>query len=153
MKDRPQDDVDASSLSLGERAGVRASRPNIREASIYGGRGPELPRKLREEETHAEHFLWRHLRNRGVGGAKFRRQQALGSYILDFYCHEYRLVVEVDGGQHLQGSQVAKDVERTVWLNKLGLKVLRFNNREVLTEITAVLETILRAIEDPSPSP
>jgi very-short-patch-repair endonuclease len=127
--------------------------PSIRAASIYGGRAPELPRKLRRDETDAERLLWRHLRNRGVGGAKFRRQQALGPYILDFYCHEHRLVIEVDGGQHYEETQAAMDAERTEWLEGTGLRVLRFNNREVLTETVAVPETILRAIERQQPSP
>jgi very-short-patch-repair endonuclease len=140
-------------LSLGERAGVRGRPPTIRATSVYGGRAPGLPRKLRNDQTVAEQTLWRYLRNRGIGGAKFRRQQPMGPYILDFYCHEHSLVVEVDGSQHYEGPQAAHDTVRTAWLEAAGLRVLRFDNRQVLIETDAVLETILIALEGPSPHP
>src|SRR5688572_6717758 len=99
---------DSGPLSPRERARVRASGPNIRASSYYGGRGPELPRKLRAEQTDAEKRLWRELRGR-LQGFKFRRQQPIGSYIVDFYCHEQGLVVELDGDQHYQGDGPEKD--------------------------------------------
>jgi very-short-patch-repair endonuclease len=149
----PSSSDDPGSLSPRERAGVKAERPAIRSASVYGGRTPSLSRKLRSSETDAEHLLWRHLRNRGVGRAKFRRQQALGPYLLDFYCHEHGLVVEVDGSQHFEEPIASTDQVRTRWLEERGLRVLRFTNREVLTEMVGVLERILFELEGARPSP
>ena len=132
---------------------MRAKGPSIKAASFYEGRGPQLPRKLRADQTFAEQTLWRHIRNRAISGAKFRRQQAVGPYVLDFYCHEHALVVEVDGSQHFEEPVASEDEARTRWLEAAGLRVLRFTNREVLTETEAVLETILRAFEAWQPSP
>ena len=97
--------------------------------------------------------MWRHLRNRQMGGAKFRRQEALGPFVLDFYCHEHSLVIEIDGGQHFEEEHARQDEARTTWIESCGLAVLRFTNREVLTEIASVLERILLEIECPEPSP
>ena len=150
-----QSQSDSDPLSPGERAGVRAVRPSIREASSRGGRGPALPRALRASSTDAEAVLWRHLRNRQLGGAKFRRQQVLGPYVVDFYCHDLGLVIEVDGGQHFEGATRERDLARTAWLEGRGLHVLRLSDRYVLTDAAAVFERILVAIEErrPSPSP
>jgi very-short-patch-repair endonuclease len=100
--------------------------------------------------TDAELLLWRRLRRRQVEGQKFRRQHAVGPYVLDFFCHERGLAIEVDGSQHME--MAAEDLRRTRYLATLGIKVMRFTNHEVLTETDAVLEAVsmeLRA--DPSP--
>ena len=97
-------------------------------------------KELRNNPTEAERILWQHLRLRQLGGYKFRRQQLLGDYIVDFVCLEKRLVIEVDGGQHT--SQVAYDEQRTTWLEVQGFRVLRFWNNEVLQNIEAVKEVI-----------
>lgn len=94
--------------------------------------------------TEAERALWRHLRLRQVGGAKFRRQQPIGPYILDFVCFEKKLVIEVDGGQHSE--QGAYDGERSAWLEAEGFRVLRFWNHDVLGQIEAVAEAIMEAL-------
>jgi very-short-patch-repair endonuclease len=80
---------------------------------------------------------------------KFRRQTPIGPYIVDFVCLERELVVEIDGGQHMATAQRAKDEERTRWLETQGFMVLRFWNDEVLNQMEAVLERILRACELP----
>ena len=98
-------------------------------------------RELRSNQTDAERLLWSRVKNRQLGRCKFRRQQIIGSYIVDFVCLEPRLVVELDGGQH--GQQVEYDTERSKYLNQLGFRVLRFWNNEVLKETEAVLEYIL----------
>ncbi|MGH7889626.1 MAG: DUF559 domain-containing protein [Thermodesulfobacteriota bacterium] len=88
-------------------------------------------RELRKNLTDAEGKLRRHLRSRHLGGYKFRRQQILGSYIVDFVCLEKRLIIEVDdGGGH--SVQVDNDAERSSWLETQGYRVLRFWNNEVL---------------------
>ena len=142
---------DVEQPSQGDNAGVRARHLRIRSASTYGGRGPSLPRALRAASTPAESVLWHHLRNRRLAGAKFRRQQALGPYVVDFYCHQHSLIIEVDGSQHYDADQSTKDRQRSDWLESKGLRVLRFNNREVLGETELVLEQIQRVIEERTP--
>ena len=100
-------------------------------------------RDLRQTATDAEKLLWSLLRDRQLDEHKFRRQHPLGSYILDFYCHEAKLAIELDGGQHAEAKQVQHDAERTSNLEGEGIRVLRFWNREVLAQTEAVLETIL----------
>ena len=111
-----------------------------------GGTMHSAARGLRKDPTEAERLLWRHLRLRQLGGHKFRRQQPLGPYIVDFVCLEKRLIVEVDGGQH--AAQLAKDAQRAAWLEAAGFRVLRFWNTAVLQETEAVWETIKAALGD-----
>jgi very-short-patch-repair endonuclease len=102
-------------------------------------------RALRKNLTNAERALWNTLSRRQIAGAKFRRQQVLGSYIVDFVCFEKRLIVEVDGGQH--ADQLTYDVARTAWLETQGYRVLRFWNNEVLGNIAGVTQVILDTVE------
>jgi very-short-patch-repair endonuclease len=101
-------------------------------------------RKLRSNSTDAEIKLWSALKNRQLGNFKFRRQAPIGKYIVDFVCHEKCLVIEVDGGQHMENSLA--DGERTDWLQSQGYRVVRFWNDQVLKETDAVLEEILRCL-------
>ncbi|HNT26453.1 MAG TPA: DUF559 domain-containing protein, partial [Anaerolineales bacterium] len=103
-------------------------------------------RELRQNATQAEQLLWELLRDRQLGEAKFRRQHPLGGYILDFYCHEARLCIELDGGGHLEEKQARYDEQRTRQLEALGVQVLRFWNRAVLQETEAVLQAIWEAL-------
>jgi adenine-specific DNA-methyltransferase len=113
-----------------------------------------LARRLRRDETDAEALLWRYLRARRLANAKFRRQHPMGPYILDFFCLEAGLVVEVDGSQHQQTRGLAADSRRTRYLIQQGLRVLRFTNIEVLTETEAVLQVIAEKLsESDEPSP
>ena len=104
-------------------------------------------RELKINPTEAERLLWSHLRLRQLGGHKFRREQPLGSYIVDFVCLEKRLVIEVDGGQHLR--QAAYDYQRDAWLKAQGFEVLRFWDHEVFTQIDDIKEAIWKAISEP----
>ena len=109
-------------------------------------------RELRKNPTNAEQALWKHLRMRQIGGYKFRRQQPIGPYIVDFISFERRVIIEVDGGQHSQ--QTEYDTERTTWLNAQGYRVLRFWNNQILEEVEAVKAGILKVLEvrgDPPP--
>jgi oxygen-independent coproporphyrinogen-3 oxidase len=108
-------------------------------------------RALRRGSTDAERLLWRHLRNRLLEGYRFRRQCPLGRYIVDFVCLEAQLIVELDGGHHLQ--QMASDEERSAYLARGGLRVLRFWNDDVLLRTEAVLGEILLALRQASPHP
>jgi very-short-patch-repair endonuclease len=102
-------------------------------------------RDLRNNPTEAEQRLWHKLKRRQTAGAKFRRQQPLGPYIVDFVCFEHRLVVEVDGGQHAE--RVAADEGRTRWLQQQGYRVLRFWNNEVLAHTDEVAQVILNYVQ------
>ncbi len=103
-------------------------------------------RRLRTEATDAESLLWRLLRNRQIAGAKFRRQVPVPPYILDFYCHEAKLAVELDGGQHNTPAAQNKDASRSAHIEAHGIEVLRFWNNDVLREAEAVLEVIYRSV-------
>jgi very-short-patch-repair endonuclease/restriction endonuclease S subunit len=114
-------------------------------------------RELRRNETDAERLLWRLLRNRSLAGAKFRRQHPFPPYVLDFYCHELKLAIELDGGQHNLPEGRLHDKVRTAKLAEHGIRVLRFWNHEVLRDPESVLEAIYQAIverrEELRPSP
>ena len=102
--------------------------------------------ELRREGTEAERALWRLLRGRQLAGHKFRRQHEFGGFVLDFYCAEVRLAIEVDGGQHFSEEGAARDDERTRFLEANGIRVLRFTNTEIQSELDAVGEAILRQL-------
>ena len=105
-------------------------------------------RNMRTAPTDAETILWRHLRAHRFAGHKFKRQQPIGNYIVDFVCFEAKLIVEADGGQH-NGSLA--DEARDEWLTSQGFVVLRFWNNDVLQNIAGVLTRILETMP-PSPS-
>jgi len=140
---------------------VRQSRPPIIPPLEKGGRGDlesELTpntrmenykkklktpaRSLRSNMTDAEQALWYRIRRKQVQGLQFYRQKTLLSFIVDFYCPAAKLVIEIDGSQHLETKNLEKDRARDAALMRLGLLVLRFDNRQVLTEGGAVLAAI-----------
>ena len=100
----------------------------------------ERAEELRQAQTSAEQELWKGLRKEQVAGCKFRRQQPLGRFIVDFYCPSVRLVIEVDGESHL--NRVEYDAARAAYLQALGCRVLRFINLEVYRQREGVLATI-----------
>ena len=108
-------------------------------------------RQLRRQMTPAEKRLWAAIRGRRLDGLKFRRQHALGSYIVDFVCSEKRLIIEVDGDVH--DEQMDYDAARTEHLEQYGYRVVRFRNAEVLDDLESVLEKIREAALIPNPSP
>jgi very-short-patch-repair endonuclease len=105
-------------------------------------------RSLRTNLTDAEHRLWSRLRRRQISGIQFYRQKPIGNYIVDFYAPGVQLVVEVDGSHHSALAEARYDAERSEYLEKLGLMVLRFNDRQVLTETDSVVEEIFRAVSE-----
>lgn len=105
-------------------------------------------RLLREKMTKAETELWFYLKNRKLKGFKFRRQHPLHLFIVDFYCHELGLIIEVDGAYHAEQEQIVEDKKRTELLKFQGLRVIRFTNKEVLTDIDVVLVKITEVIND-----
>jgi len=104
-------------------------------------------RQLRQNLTDSERALWTRLRGKQLSGVQFYCQKPIGDYIVDFYAPKAKLVIEIDGSQHLENAYVEKDRARDEYLCRLGLTVLRFNSRQVLKETEAVLEAIHRTIE------
>jgi very-short-patch-repair endonuclease len=104
-------------------------------------------KKLRENATGAEEFLWSSLKNNQLEGLKFRRQHPISIYIADFYCHKLKLIIEIDGGYHFSEEQKKLDEERTKDLEFQGLKVIRFTNDEVLFKLPEVLIEIKEFIK------
>lgn len=142
----------------GRRAGDEGeSRQTLPKAPL-----PEetiaFARELRRTQTDAETLMWGLLRDRRLHGMKFRRQHPRPPYTLDFYCHELRLAVELDGGQHAES---ARDVRRDATLAAAGIEVVRYWNHDLLVRTEQVLEDIWRRIEvrvsllrsTPSPQP
>jgi len=112
-----------------------------------------LARGLRKRQTDAERALWNKLRSKQIEGVKFRRQQPIGPYIVDFVSLERKLIIEIDGGQHNERKVREKDQEREEWLKEKGYQTLRFWNNDVLTNIEGVLERIKENLEGKTPSP
>ncbi len=106
----------------------------------------ENARTLRRSQSDAERKLWSILRNSRLDGVKFRRQQLVGVYIVDFISFEKNLVIEVDGGQHNDPSTAREDVERTSNLKSRGYRVIRFWNNDVLQNTQGVVQKILEAL-------
>ena len=92
--------------------------------------------------TKAEELLWKHLSNRQLFNIKFRRQHPINKYVADFYSHEIKLIIEIDGSFHQESFQRIGDVNRSYVLSKYGIDELRFTNAEVLGNIEVVLESI-----------
>lgn len=101
-------------------------------------------RELRQPQTPAEQTLWSRLRNEQLNGVKFRRQHPIGHFIVDFYCAQSKLVIEIDGDSHAE--QVEYDQARTDWLESQGYRVIRYTNEDVKTRLTAVLNDILEQV-------
>ncbi|MGD0144739.1 MAG: endonuclease domain-containing protein [Rhizomicrobium sp.] len=101
---------------------------------------------LRANQTEAELRLWYLVRNKRLAGVRFRRQQPIGPYFVDFFCASGRLVVELDGSQHADGEQAKHDEVRSKWLSERGYRVLRFWNVDVLKNPESVIDAITNAI-------
>ena len=102
----------------------------------------KLSQKLRRGATDAERHLWSRLRGKQLKGLQFYRQKVLGRYIVDFYCPKVRLVIELDGGQHYEEAGRERDHLRDEALKEIGLTILRFSDREVFENTSAVMEKI-----------
>jgi len=104
----------------------------------------QLARNLRKNQTDAEQVLWLQLRNRRFLNYKFRRQFVIEPYIVDFVCLDLKLIIELDGSQHNE----EVDAERTLFLNQLGFKVVRFWNNDVFTNLEGILEKIALTVKE-----
>ena len=122
---------------------------------MFYGASPEIFKKaraLRDNPTDEEKILWEKLRLKQLG-VKFRRQHPINIYIADFYCHERKLVIEVDGDYHLKPDQKEYDELRTEIIQGFGIEVIRFKNEQVLKEIECVVKKIKEVIARHAPDP
>jgi len=119
----------------------------------------DFARQLRKNMTDAERRLWSVLQCKQLQGLKFRRQAAIGRFVVDFVCFSHKLIVELDGGQHNEESARSYDQRRTDWLQSQGYRVLRFWKHDVMEDTDAVIEVIWKSLQDsgqeakPPPSP
>lgn len=112
-----------------------------------------LKRQLRANQTRAEQLLWAKLRSNQIHGLKFRRQHGIGSYIVDFFCPEKNLVIEVDGDVHANTRQINRDTQRENYLRSLNIHVIRYNNDDVFNNLNGILEDLARRLFGDSTSP
>jgi very-short-patch-repair endonuclease len=113
-----------------------------RQILKYNPKLKERARELRKNMTEAEVKLWVHIRKKQVFDLQFYRQRPIGNYIIDFYCPDAKLVIEVDGGQHFEDEGREYDEKRDAFLHSLKLKVLRFSNLDILHNIGGVMDRI-----------
>ncbi|HLC90080.1 MAG TPA: endonuclease domain-containing protein [Patescibacteria group bacterium] len=128
----------------------------MRQKKIFNKSSEKRTRqKLRNEMTPAEKKLWYYLKNKQLGGYKFRRQQGIGQYIVDFYCPRLKLIIEIDGDTHFEEKMMRYDFERQRQIESLGIKFLRFTNLDIYENIESVLEEVIRDMNlktTPNPS-
>jgi len=112
---------------------MKKFKPNYNEGMWKGAPQSSFlkAQSLRINETEAEKILWEKLKNKQLRGCKFRRQHPISLYIADFYCHQLKLVIEIDGEYHSVQEQIEKDRERTQILESTGLQIIRFTNNEI----------------------
>jgi len=108
----------------------------------YDRRLKKYSRRLRNEMTEAEKVLWSRIRGKQLKGFQVYRQKPIGRFVVDFYCPQAGLVIELDGGQHYSEEQQAKDKVRDQYMKALGLATLRFSDKEIFENLTGVLEEI-----------
>jgi very-short-patch-repair endonuclease len=113
----------------------------------------EFARRLRRNPSEAERKSWTMLRYRQFHGARFRRQQRIGNYIVDFFCPSAKLIIELDGGQHNTNAGIARYETRDAWLAARGYRIIRFWNDDVLKNSSVVLGIIAKALAPPPEAP
>ena len=129
---------------------MKKFKPNYQEGMWKGAPSSSFlkAQELRKNETDAEKILWERLRNNQLKGYKFRRQHPISLFIADFYCHQLKLIVEIDGEYHNLPEQIEKDLERTQILESNGLQLIRFNNEEVQENLENVITKITSKINE-----
>jgi very-short-patch-repair endonuclease len=123
------------------------SKTDLYRHSLHKNFSPyvfDYAKKLRREATEAERILWEYLKNRKLNGKKFRRQHVIDKFILDFYCHESRLAIELDGAIHTKESVREYDEIREAHISEHHIKIIRFQNEDILFNIKSVLEEIIK---------
>jgi very-short-patch-repair endonuclease len=113
---------------------------------FYNTKLKRYSRKLRKDMTDAERLLWSRLRRKQLKDCQFYRQRIIGNYIVDFYCPKVKLIIEVDGGQYYNDEGNRKDKAREDYLRKVGMKILRIPDTEVLNNLEGVVEKIFEML-------
>ena len=108
----------------------------------YNKRLKKYSRQLRKDVTDAEKALWSKIRGKQMKGCQFYRQKPIGNFIVDFYCPKANIVIELDGGQHYNVDGKARDIHRVAYIEDMGLRVLRFSDRDILKNLESVIEKI-----------
>ena len=126
------------------REGASSNTPEWRVKPKFRQRA----RTLRQDLTKAERIIWYGLRAHRLEGASFRRQTPIGPYIVDFVSHAAKLIIEIDGGQHFNDANEARDRQRDAFLGVKGFRIIRFSNHDVMTNRVGVLETISAAVRE-----
>jgi very-short-patch-repair endonuclease len=126
---------------------VRERTPGVIHKS---DRADASAKRMRREPTYAEKRLWRLLRTADL---HFRRQAPFGPYIVDFVCHQHRLIVELDGDIHRLPAVAARDVQRDLWLTGRGYRVMRFPNEQAVSDTSGVVQMILASVDADTPTP
>ncbi len=136
------------------------SRVDLGGTNMFYGAIPilfEFAKKLRNNQTEAESHLWNYLRGNKILNVRFKRQHPIFYFVADFYCHQAKLIIEVDGGYHKVPEQYEYDSNRDSDLEKFGLKVLRFTNERVFSDTEKVIEEITEEVKSriraPLPTP
>lgn len=129
---------------------MKKFKPNYDEGMWKGAPSSSFlkAQALRKNETEAEKILWERLRNNQLKGYKFRRQHPFGLFIADFYCHQLKLIIEIDGEYHNLPEQIEKDLERTQILESNGLQLIRFTNEEVQENLENMIAKITSKINE-----
>ena len=115
---------------------------------LYNSKLKGIARNLRTNMTQSERMLWSRLRGKQLLGVQFYRQKPIGNYIVDFFAPRVKLVIEVDGSQHAEADHFRRDKQRDSYLADLGIRVMRFNSREVLKDTDSVVDLIYRSMEE-----
>jgi len=113
----------------------------------YNPKNKANARKLRSDMTDAERIIWSHVRRKQILGIQFYRQKPIGNFIVDFYAPAIKLVLEIDGAQHVEPEHLQRDKDRDAVLNGMGLLVLRLNNNMVMTRTQDVIQHIYQTVE------
>lgn len=121
---------------------------------LYNSKLKKFSQKLRKNQTDAERKIWRCLRKNQIANMKFSRQKPIGKYIVDFYCHQLKLIIELDGDQHFYEKGKERDNVRNAYLKSLGLKIIRVPNNEIFKNLEGVIQNLWNiAGEKPSQPP
>jgi very-short-patch-repair endonuclease len=131
---------------------TRKQRMKAQKQQLFNAKKQKLKRQmLRNNATHAEKKLWAHLQKSQLFGHKFRRQQGIGPFIVDFYCAKVKVAVELDGDVHSSAEAREYDRNRDAFLRHHGITTIRFRNKEVFTDVDSVLQTIVEHLHTTSP--
>ncbi len=140
-------------LEGGSKSLISGWGQSVQAIHKFPPQNQQLAKYMRNNPTDAEYKLWYYLRNKQIDNVKFRRQQPIGNYIVDFVSFQKKIIIELDGGQHNEPKEILNDVDRDRYLIDAGYRILRFWNNVVLNNVDSVLDCINQAIQENDPTP